>query len=373
MEKLKEKLQLFLEKIKNIDLGKLLPKFMRGGGDLYGIDLGSKSIKILRLGGRPGSWSVEKWASLPFPDTAEGASLIEKSPEAIQLLKDFLSQAGKKVLSAATSLSGNAVVVRYVKLPKASPEQLAKSLPQEAESFIPFPIAEVNLAFEILGQISEEGQEKIEIVLVAAKKEPEAQQLNILKSVGLTPTIVDIDAFCLQRVVPPSTETESNDVVLILNIGANLTTISLIEKGICKVARDVFIAGNAIDKALQKNLNVPPQAAEKAKMSVSLSDSPDSESAKTTIATLKGLVLEIQRSMDFYLSQKTEHQINKIFVAGGCAQIPGLCAFLSSELRLPVEILDPFVGVKGADKIPAEARPQFAVAAGLAMRAGESA
>jgi len=358
-----------LKKLKNINPAKLIPKVVKGGVDLYGIDMGSKSIKIVRLSRKLGLWTLEQWAHLPFPAEATGGSLIEKTPEAIDLLKNFLTQQKKKVRSAATSLSGNAVVIRYVKLPKTTPEELAESLPKQAESYIPFPIPEVNLAFEILGDAKDDGS-KSEVVIIAAKKELESQQLGILKSAGLMPAVVDIDAFCLQRVVPPASDVDphAENVVLVLNIGANITTMSLIENGTCRVARDVLIAGNTIDKALQKGLNMAGPAAEKAKQNVVLSDNPETEAAKSVVATLKGLVLEVQRSLDFYVSQKTEHKVQKVLLAGGCAQIQGLCGFLSGELRLPVEILDPFAGIKGADQIPVEIRPHMAIATGLAMR-----
>jgi type IV pilus assembly protein PilM len=359
------------ERLQNIKLSKFFPKILREGKDIYGIDMGSKSIKIVRLNRKSKSdpWTLQRWAWLPFSGAGE-TSVIEKTPEAIQLIKDFLGKEKGGTRSVAISVSGNSVVVRYVKLPKTSKEHLTKMLALEAEPYIPFAIPEVDLGFDILGEVTEDGQPKMDTVLVAVKKEVLAQHLDIIRSCGLQPVVVDIDAFCLQRVapMPPPSGAESNEAVMVLNIGASVTTMSILEQGVCRVARDVFIAGNAVDKALQKNPNFSPEEADKVKQSVSLSTLEGSEASKTIIAVLKDLILEIQRSLDFYLSQRAERQVQKIFLSGGCARLRGLNTFLSSELRLPVELLDPFAGIEGGENVPPELKPHMAIAVGLAMR-----
>jgi len=360
------------ERLRTIKPSNLLSKVLREGQNLYGIDMGSKSIKIVRLSrkSKSDSWALERWAYLPFPGTGE-ISLTEKMPEAIHLIKDFLGKEKRGARSAAISVSGNSVVIRYVKLAKTTKEQLAKMLPLEAEPYIPFAIPEVNLGFEILGEVTEEGQTKMDTVLVAVKKELLAQYLNTIKLCGLQPAVVDIDAFCLQRVTPmPAAPSGSgpDEAVMAINIGASLATISILEQGVCRVARDVFIAGNAIDKALQRNLNLSFEEAEKAKQNVSLAAPEGSEISKTLIAVLKDLVLEIQRSLDFYLSQRAERQIQKVFLSGGSARLRDLTTFLSNEIRLPVELLDPFSGIKGGEGVPPELKPHLAIAVSLAMR-----
>jgi len=339
------------------------------GGKAYGIDIGSTSVKILQLyqEGRSALWKLERWAYLPLPGSAEG-NPIERPEEVIRIIKEFLAKESKGPRMAAISVSGNSVVVRYVKLPKMSDEQLTKSLPFEAEPYIPFAIPEVNIDFQTLGEVTEEGQQKMETVLIS-------------KSCGLKPIVVDIDAFWLQNAVPPPSESAPGETVLVLNMGASVTTMSILEDGICRVVRDVFIAGNAINKTLQKMLGLSPQEAEAAKCNAQIQTETDSEQttalpekrstaeiSRAILTVLKDLILEIQRSLDFYLSQRAERQVQKVLLTGGCARIQGIAPYLSNELHLPVEVFDPLQSVSGSEEVPAEIRPHLTIATGLAMR-----
>lgn len=349
----------------------LLSKGFLGDKALYGIDIGSASVKVIQLNRKSRSepWALERWAYLPLTNPLE-SNPNEKLEEASRLLKDFLAKENKGPHSAAISVSGNSVVVRYVKLPKMPKDQLSKNLPFEAEPYIPFAIPEVNIGFQILEESTEEGQQKIETVLVAAKKETINQRLEIVKSCGLKPAIVDIDAFCLQNVVPPPSESPSgHETVLVLNMGASVTTMCILEDAVCRVVRDVFIAGNTINKALQKILGFSGQEAETAKCNTHLQTETDGDdTSKAIVSVLKDLILEIQRSLDFYLSQRAERQVQRVLLSGGGARIQGIDAYLSSELHLPVEILDPLKTVSGCDVVPQDVRPHLAIATGLAMR-----
>src|SRR5947207_894638 len=116
-----------------------------------------------------------------------------------ELLRDFVLQDKSAPKTAAISVSGNSVIVRYVKLPKLTRAELQQTIQFEAEPYIPFAIPEVNMSFHILGDVMEEGQPKMETVLVAAKKELIEQRLEVLTTVGLRPVVVDVDAFTLEN------------------------------------------------------------------------------------------------------------------------------------------------------------------------------
>jgi type IV pilus assembly protein PilM len=233
-----------------------------------------------------------------------------------------------------------------------------------------------------LGDIVEEGQAKMETVLVAAKKELIGQRLGVLSSVGLRPVVVDVDSFALENayglIHPPSEEPET---VLLLNIGANVTTMIIMENGLSRVVRDVFIAGNSINKSLQRIFDCSYEEAENLKKKGQILVTPDEKEAtlaqddqdalqisNTIVTVVKDLVAEIQRSLDFFLSQHPDRQINRILLCGGSSRINGIDRYFSQELRINVDVFDPFTGLIGDDVPPADLRASFAIAMGLATR-----
>ena len=168
------------------------------------------------------------------------------------------------VKKVATSVSGNAVIVRYVKFPKMSPSELEKTIQFEAEPYIPFDIRDVNISTHILGDVTEEGQPKMETVLVAAKKELLQERLDILQGAGFKVGIIDVDSFCIENAYEVNREKEKTETVMLINIGATTSNINILENGTSKVVRDLFVAGDNFTKAIQRSLRIEFQEAESA-------------------------------------------------------------------------------------------------------------
>jgi type IV pilus assembly protein PilM len=364
-----------------LDLKKLqfkMPAILRAK-DVLGIDLGTTSLKIVQLSGK----KVVRWAykALDVKDTGPDVQPADRIAALTTLLNEFLSENKKAPKVGAISVSGNSVIVRYVKLPKLSRADLEKTIQFEAEPYIPFAIPEVNMSFHILGDIVEDGQAKMETVLVAAKKELIDQRLTALTAANVRPVVVDVDAFAMESAysLTQSTMTEQ-ETALLINIGANVTTMIIMENGLSKVVRDVFIAGNTINKSLQRIFDCSFEEAEKLKRKGQILVTPDEKEAtlaqddqdalqisNTVVTVMKDLVAEIQRSLDFFLSQNPERQVNRILLSGGSCGIAGLDRYFSQELHMNVEVFDPFAALDG-DLPEPSLRPAFVVAAGLATR-----
>lgn len=348
--------------------------------ETIGIDMGSTSVKIVQLEGR----KVVRWAykeldvNLASTDTPPNDRMAAIS----QILAEYISNEKKPPKTAAISVSGNSVIVRYVKLPRLTSEELMKTIQFEAEPYIPFSIPEVNLSFHILGDVVEDNQPKMETVLVAAKKDLIDQRLGALTAAKLRPVVIDVDAFTLESAYDfLHQNAQEQETALLINIGANVTTMIIMENGISRVVRDVFIAGNSINKSLQRIFDCSYEEAEKLKTKGQILVTPDEKEAtlaqdnqdalqisNTIVTVVKDLVAEIQRSLDFYLSQNPERQVNRILLSGGSANINGIDRYFSQELRMNVELFDPFEGLAGESLPEPSLRPSFSVALGLATR-----
>ncbi|MEK7858415.1 MAG: type IV pilus assembly protein PilM [Elusimicrobiota bacterium] len=368
-----------MEKFKAL---KGLGSFLIGPKDVIAIDVGSYAVKVVLFHEEGGQRTLSAWGHLPIGGKAD-ASPEEKKTAAVNALRAFIIQKGIKVKEAATAVSGNSVIVRYVKFPRLTKSELSATLATEAEPFIPFDINEVQLSFHILNEIVEDGQKKMETVLVAAKKDLVAARLEMLQAAGLAPTIMDVDSFALENVFEKLRDPKAEQgATLYLNIGHMVTNLSILENGVTRVVRDIFISGNTLTKAIVKALQVDAAKAEEIKKANGVIVDPAEKEkalaagnrealgvsqAVTTVA--KDLVGEVHRSVDFYLSQGPERSIGRIVLSGGTARLKGLSKHLAGELKVPVSVLEPFAWLKSppAD-LPADLAPAFGVAVGLALR-----
>jgi len=363
-------------------MGLSLTKLMFPPKEIIGIDIGSYAVKIVCFAEEKKQLKLKEWGHIPLsikPDVPPD----ERKAIIAQEIKNYIKKKGIQATYAAVSISGNAVIVRYVKLPKLSKKELALTLSVEAEPFIPFDIKDVNLTYAVLGDVTEEGQPKMETVLIAAKKDAVRDKIDIVSAAGLDPLVIDVDSFALETLYDHLNPQVDANAVLILNIGHKVTNLSIISQGMTRVVRDIFIAGATFEKAVQKLLKgaAAGAGADAIKRSKGLLVSDEEKEAaiadfdkegiavsKAASGVLKDLHTEVSRSIDFYLSQGMEHSISKIMLSGGVANLGNIAAFMTSEFKVPVEVADPFAFLPEHGSVPKEMLPSLAVAAGLALR-----
>ena len=358
-----------------------LAEMFLGPKDVVGIDVGSYSVKVVLFKLEAGAYHLKAWGHMPLGAKVD-AGPDEKKAAVINLLRAFFIEKGVRVKDVSTALSGNAVIVRYVKFPRLTKLELMSTLATEAEPFIPFDINEVQLGFHILSEIVEDGQKKMETVLVAAKRELVVNRLEILQGAGLTPAIIDVDSFALENVHERIRDAkEGPGATLYLNLGHMVTNLSIVENGVTRVVRDMFISGNTMTKAIMKAFQCDAAKAEELKHTRGVFVDPaEKEKAladgdrdglgvsQAVGQVARDLVAEVHRSVDFYLSQGPDRSIGRIMLAGGTARLKNLDKHLAQELKVPVSVLNPFSFAKGGEGVPESLTSSFGVAAGLALR-----
>lgn len=342
-----------------------------------GIDIGTHAIKLVCLKKSGTQWSLVRWGMIPYGEEIPlDTPLVDRKAQAAAALQNYIKTADLPSKKVVTSVCGNSVIVRYVKMAKMPAEELAKSIKFEAEPYIPFNIEDVNLGFSIIGEAVEDGQAQMETVLVAAKRDSVDVRVDLLREAGLQPVILDVDAFALENAYETVFPMGQTETVMFINIGASFTNMSIVEKGISRVVRDVFIAGNSFTKAIQRQFQCDVKTAEQKKITYGLAENPaDPEAQQVTevlIPVARDLLMEVQRSIDFFLSQGSDRSVAKIFLCGGSASLKTLDQFLSNELKIPVEIFNPLALFENAPLDLSEEQktmlPQMAVAVGLATR-----
>jgi type IV pilus assembly protein PilM len=333
---------------------------------VVGLDIGSSAVKAVEL--RPVGNDFELvgfgLAQVPY-GAIEGGDI--RQPSGVQdAIRQALEQGRIQAAEAAIGMSGGAVIAKRVTLPKMSESELNESIRWEAEQHIPFEIEDVELDFQILRQ---EGPQ-LEVMLVAVKKGKVRSYAEVVQAAGLKPSVVDVDVFALETQYEYNFPGEA-EVVALVNIGNETTNTNILQGGVNVYARDIFVGGRQYATTIAQRFDLTPAEAD------ALVRGKQGQVSWAEIEPVLDLVSqelgqEIQRTLDYFGTTAEHERIQRIFLSGGCALIPGLQEFLASQWGIEVVTANPFKRVKMGSGVNADMvqklAPLGAVATGLAMR-----
>ena len=341
---------------------------------VVGLDIGSSAVKAVELKPAGKGFKVSAFASEPVPaDSIVDGAIIDGTAVA-DVIRRLFDQASIKTKEVAASLSGNAVIVKKITLPVMTPAELNESIYWEAEQYVPFDIQDVSLDYQILDPgTGADSKGTMEVLLVAAKKEKIADYTGVISQAGRTPVVVDVDAFALQNAYEANYGLDAQAVIALLNVGASAININILSGGQSVFTRDVSSGGNAYTEALQKELNLPFESAETAKKGEPVDGVSYDEVRPVLHAVTENVLLEIQKTFDFFKATASSEHIDRIVLSGGASRVDGFAEALEQRLNIPVERFDPFkkIGFNAAKlgiNDPDAVAPTAAVAVGLALR-----
>jgi type IV pilus assembly protein PilM len=340
--------------------------------ELVGLDIGSSAVKLVELktGGKAGAEHQLMSIGLePLPPEAIVDGAIMDSGAVIDAIQRLFSTLRVKTTDVATSVSGNAVIVKKISLPQMSSEELAESIHWEAEQYIPFDIQDVSLDYEVIEGGGSGGN--MDVLLVAVKKDKISDHTSVITQAGKVAALVDVDVFALQNCYEVNYGMDPGRVVALLNIGASVMNINIVRGGTSIFNRDIAVGGNQYTDAIQKELNLSFDQAEAIKRG---GEGGSQQTVQPILQTVsENIVLEIQKTFDFFKATSSEDRIDRIFLSGGASKVPGLRELLGDRFEAGVEFLNPFNNVTynprdfDPDYIN-EVAPSSAIAVGLAVR-----
>jgi len=337
--------------------------------DIVGIDIGSSAVKLVQLRALKGGYQLQNVGILPLPAEAIVDNTLMDSSSIVETVKNLLSSLQVKAKEAACSISGNAVIIRKISLPVMPAEELEDQIHWEAEQYIPFDINDVNVDFQILSP-DEQDLSKMNVLLVASKKDVINDYLAVFAEAGLKLVVVDVDSFAVQNAYEINYGAD-DEVVALVNIGASIMNLNIVRDGVSLFTRDVQMGGSLYTEEIQKQFGLNSEQAELKK--VTAVGSEDARLFEVLQRVNETISLEMRRSLDFYNSTAGEEKISKVFLAGGAAKTAMLAETVQLKLSLPVEILNPFLHVAVNEKefdleYLEEIGPLVTVAVGLATR-----
>jgi type IV pilus assembly protein PilM len=350
-----------------------------GRKNLVGLDIGSSSVKAVELRQTKKGFHLVHFRMVPLPPEAIVDGAIMNSSAVVEAVSELLAAERIKNREVATSVSGHSVIVKKIKLPQMTEQELEDSIQWEAEQYIPFDITDVNLDVQILGP-DEQNVGQMEVLLVAAKKDMINDHMAVLMEAGLSPQVMDVDAFAIENMFEANYGVQEGETVVLANIGASVTNVNILRGGVSTFTRDISIGGSQFTEEIQKQLNVSHDEAESLKLGGDLGA--PSETTEAVIpqevggiirSVSESVAIEIQRSLDFFAATAVDDKIAKVYLMGGSSKVPGLPSVVEAKLGIPTEIANPFKNVLIEEKNfnlthISEVAPAAAVAVGLALR-----
>lgn len=341
---------------------------------MLGLDISSTSVKLLELSRSGGEYKVESYGVEPLPENAvveKNISDVEGVGEAIQRL---VERCKAKAKTAAVAVAGSAVITKTIEMTATlSEDEMEQQLQLEADQYIPYPLEEVALDFEVQGP-SPRAEEQVEVLIAACRRENVEMREAALELGGLKAKVVDIEAHCMQRafelVRSQFTEDEEEDqVIAIVDIGATMTTLSVLTSGGAPYTREQLFGGKQLTEEIQRRYSLSVEEAGLAKKQGGL---PDDFETEVLQPFKEAVVQQVTRSLQFFYSSSAYDDVDHIILAGGTSSIDGLAEMVAAKLGTPCTIPNPFVNMSLSSKVN-EANlhndaPAMMIACGLALR-----
>jgi type IV pilus assembly protein PilM len=344
---------------------------MSEGKNLVGVDIGASSIKVVQLKESRKKYQVVRWGYAPLPPQTIIDGHVMNAGVVTETLARMFHEQKIQQKDVAIGVYGQSVIVRKITVPMMTPAELDEQITWEAEQHIPFDIKLMSIDYEVLRKRPEAGQ--MDLLLVAAKKDEINDFASILREAKLRPVVVDINAFTIQNIFESQYGLPPEGSIALLNIGAAVSTLNIVSRGISAFTREITNAGNAITEEIRKACNCSYEQAEAYKCGGGPTQIVPQEVHQIITQACSGLAGEIQRSLDFYLATSGEQEIGRIYMSGGTAYLAPLAQAIEKRARVPVQLFDPMVNITVDPKFVNEQQmrgmaAQMVVALGLGLR-----
>jgi type IV pilus assembly protein PilM len=337
----------------------------------FGLDIGSHSIKAVQLSGSAEQPVFVAAGQVETPAQIANQPLIADSDETIEAvagaIKSLYKEARISTNKVVSALPESQIFTRVVDLPSLKASEINHAITWEAEQYVPIPITEVRLDWQVLGNTADG---KLEVLLVAAPISLIDRHLKIIKLAGLTALSLETEITAVVRSLVQ--RIEGAPTTLVVSIGASTTDLSIVSTGRISFTRSIATGGLALARGVAQDLGFEPEQATEYMETYGLDPTSLEGKVMQAIKPIFDVIVnEIRRLLAYYATKHPELPVKRVVVTGGAAKLPGLVVYLAEALGLEVQIGNPWEGISlpsaVASKLAAEAT-SFAVAVGLALK-----
>lgn len=340
---------------------------------LLGVDISSTTVKLLELSHNNGRYQVESYASEPLPANAVVEQSIGDEEAVGMVIKKALGKARSGSKKAAIAVAGSAVITKTIEMSEnLTDDEMDYQIRIEADQYIPYPLEEVALDWEVQGPSDQPGS--VNVLLAACRLENVELRKDALEIGGLEAGIVDVEAFCTERayeLIQSQLDNDGEDIetVAVVDVGATMTTLSVLHQGKTIYTREQLFGGKQLTEEIMRRYGLSEEEAIRAKLDGGL---PDDYEAEVLAPFRDSVVQQISRSLHFFYSSSQFNDVDYIILAGGTSSINNLDLLTQDKLGISAVVANPFVDMTLSQKVNASMlsndAPSLMIACGLAMR-----
>lgn len=340
---------------------------------IVGVDISSTSVKLLELSRSGGNFRVESYAVEPLPAEAVAEKAIQDVEAVGEAVRKAVKRAGTKAKLASLAVPGSAVITKVINMPSAlSEDDMESQIQLEADQYIPYPLDEINLDFEVLGP-TEGSDDTVDVLLAASKSENVEMRVAAVEMGGLTAKAVDVEPYTIEHVcqaLPHLLPDEGKDrTVAVVDVGATITSLNVVHDLELIYTREQPFGGKQLTDEIMRRYGLSYEEAGRVKKQGGLPDNYEPE----VLEPFKGtMAQQVSRFLQFFFSSSDYEGVDQILLAGGCAAIPGVDEFIEGHIGTPTVVANPFDGMPLAARVNRQRlqvdAPSMMIACGLAVR-----
>jgi len=339
---------------------------------LLGVDISSSAVKLLQLSRSGGRYRIEHYAVEPLPPN----SVVEKNIVAVEpvgeALRRALARSGSKLKLAASAVAGSSVITKVITMPAELDEDaLEEQIQVEANQYIPYPIEEVSLDFEVLGPVKD-APGSVNVLIAASRLENVDLRVSALELAGLTAKVIDVEAFAMEnacKLIADQLTVPSDAVVAVVDIGATMTTLIVLKNQRTIYSREQVFGGKQLTEEVMRRYGLSYEEAGAAKRQGGL---PESYEVEVLEPFKEAMVQQISRLLQFFFAGSEYNKVDQIVLAGGCASIAGVHEMIEEQLGVPSVVANPLANMSLSSRVQAQTltqdAPALMIACGLALR-----
>ncbi|HEB59585.1 MAG TPA: pilus assembly protein PilM [Gammaproteobacteria bacterium] len=340
---------------------------------VVGLDISSTAVKLLELSRSGDRYRVEAYAVEPLPPN----SVIEKNISDVEAVGEAIRRAvkrsGTRTKHAAVAVAGSAVITKVISMQSnLSEDEMEQHIQLEADQYIPYPLEEVNLDFEVIGP-SENDPERVDVLLAASRSENVDVRVAALEIAGLKARIVDVEAYAMENAFQLQAaqlpEHGMDQTVAVIDVGATMTTLNVLHDLKTIYTREQVFGGKQLTEEIQRRYGLSYEEAGMAKRQGGL---PDNYVPEVLEPFKEAMAQQVSRSLQFFFSSSQYNTVDHIVLAGGSAMLPGIDEMIANKLGVTTTVANPFADMTIASRVKAQSlsndAPALMIACGLAMR-----
>ena len=332
-----------------------------------GLDIGSGFVKVVEVDHSGGQPEVRRVAMRQLlPDTIVDGEVMDHA-----LVSDTVSglfqEIGLKGRDVVTGVGGHDVIIKKIEMDRMSESDARDVIRWEAEQHVPFDIKSVELDFQILNP--DDDGVRMEVLLVAAKRGLVDNKVGLLHEAGVSPNVIDVDAFALHNAFEFNYPDAMAGIVALVNIGHEVTNVNILEDGVPILTRDIPFGSRRVREDLQRERGLTSEQAER----VVQGREPVPGLDQVVESAADEVGVGIERAAAFLMTRQSGEGLGSIYVSGGGARIPGMAEALTRRMSVQTHLINPFERVPvdpeaGGGLNLEEAAPMLLLSLGLALR-----